>query len=175
MELNFVFLPPSLRKQESRVALGTKTPQFSFPACAQERLARFKLPFRRWLRFFAHKNLEPKKTDKDEQKEQFEDIENPSAEEILKLIKECYGEAVGKAFEGKNLAYIFSAGNSPECYKPSLFLSFLLFFYFLACFYLTTTICGTFIGEDLDNIKLTFPSKYKIYLFIRSSPTLPTY
>ena len=29
-------------------------------------------------------DLEPKKTDKDERKEQFEDIENPSAEEILK-------------------------------------------------------------------------------------------
>ena len=133
MELNFVFLPPSLRKQESRVALGTRSPQFSFPACAQERLARFKLPFTRWLRFLlrAHKDLELKKTDKDEQKEQFEDIENPSAEEILKLIKECYGEAVGKAFEGKNLASIFSAGNGRECYKASLFLplfSFLLLF-----------------------------------------------
>ena len=32
--------------------------------------------------------------DKDEQNEQFEDIENPSAEEILKQIKGCYGEAV---------------------------------------------------------------------------------
>ena len=82
-------------------------------------------------------DLELKKTDKDEQSEQFEDIENPSAEEILKRIKECYGEAVGKAFEGKNLAYIFSAGNGPECYKPSQFLSFKVFFYFLACFYLT--------------------------------------
>ena len=78
---------------------------------------------------------EPKKTDKDERKEQFEDIENPSAEEILKRIKECCGEAVGKAFEGTNVAFIFSAGNGPECYKPSKFLSFLVFFYFLACFY----------------------------------------
>ena len=81
-------------------------------------------------------DLEPKKTDKDERKEQFEDIENPSAEEILKRIKECCGEAVGKAFEGTNVAFIFSAGiNGPECYKPSKFLSFLVFFYFLACFY----------------------------------------
>ena len=32
--------------------------------------------------------------DKDEQNEQFEDIENPSAEEIWKQIKGCYGEAV---------------------------------------------------------------------------------
>ena len=87
-------------------------------------------------------DLEQKKTDKDERKEQLEDIENPSAEEILKRIKECCGEAVGKAFEGTNLAFIFSAGNGLECYKPSQFLSFLLFFYFLACFYLTT-ICGT--------------------------------
>ena len=68
--------------------------------------------------------------DEDEQKEQFEDIENPTAEEILKQIKECYGEAVGKAFEGKNLAYIFSTGNGPV----SQFLSCLVFFYFLACF-----------------------------------------
>ena len=70
------------RKPSGLGDLGTRMPQFSFPACAQERLARFKLPFRRWLRFFAHKDLEPKKTDKDEQKEQFEDIENPSTEEI---------------------------------------------------------------------------------------------
>ena len=53
-------------------------------------------------------NLELKKKNKDEQNEQFEDIENPSSEEILKRIKGCYGEAVGKAFEGRNLAYIFS-------------------------------------------------------------------
>ena len=68
------------------------------------------------------------RTDNGEGKEQFEDIENPSAGEILKRIKECCGEAVGKAFEGTNLAYIFLAGNGPECYKPSLFLSFLVFF-----------------------------------------------
>ena len=80
-------------------------------------------------------DLEPKKTDKDERKEQFEDIESPSAEEILKRIKECCGEAVGKAFEGTNVPFVFSAGNGPECYKPSKFLSFLVFFYFLACFY----------------------------------------
>ena len=75
--------------------------------------------------------LRAEETDKDEQKEQFEDIENPSAEEILKQIKECYGEAVGKAFEGENLAYMFWVGNCPECYKPSQFLSvfsFLLLF-----------------------------------------------
>ena len=35
---------------------------------------------------------ELKKTDKDEQNEQFGDIENLSAEEILKRIKGCYGE-----------------------------------------------------------------------------------
>ena len=40
-----------------------------------------------------------------------------------------------KPFERKNLAYIFSAGNRPECYKPSEFLSFLVFFNFLACFF----------------------------------------
>ena len=60
VELNFLFLspsPPSLRKKESRVALGTRMPQSSFPACAQERLARFKLPFRKWLRFL----LRPRK------------------------------------------------------------------------------------------------------------------
>ena len=80
-------------------------------------------------------DLEPKKTDKDKRKERFEDIENPSAEEILKRIKECCGEAVGKAFEGTNVAFIFSAGSGSGCYKPSKFLSFLVFFYFLACFY----------------------------------------
>ena len=61
-------------------------------------------------------------------------------------------------FEGKNLAYLFSAGNSPECYKPSQFLSFLVVFYFLVCFYLTTTICGTLHWQRLD-IKSTFLSK----------------
>ena len=57
VEINFLFLspsPPSLRKKESGVALGTKMPQFSFPACTQERPARFKLPFRRWLCFLLH-------------------------------------------------------------------------------------------------------------------------
>ena len=67
-------------------------------------------------------DLKPKKADEDEQKEQFEDIGNPSAEEILKRIKECfYGEAIGKGFERTNLAYIFSAGNCPKWYKPSIF------------------------------------------------------
>ena len=76
-------------------------------------------------------DLEPRKTDKDERKEEFEDVENPSAEEILKRIKECCGEAVGKAFEGTNLAFIFSAGNGPEMlqtFPVSLFFSFLLLF-----------------------------------------------
>ena len=67
-------------------------------------------------------DLEPRKTNEDEQKEQFEDIENPSAEEILKRMKECYGEAVGKAFEGKNLPVHFWR---EICYKPFQFLSFL--------------------------------------------------
>ena len=40
LELNFLFPPPSLGKKESRVALGTRMPRFSFPACAEERLAR---------------------------------------------------------------------------------------------------------------------------------------
>ena len=145
VELNFLFQSPSPRvfKKERKPSKAEWPwgreclPQFSFPACAQERLARFKLPFRRWLCFLLrpHKDLEPKKTDKDERKEQFEDIENPSAEEILKRIKECCGEAVGKAFEGTNVPFVFSAGNGPECYKPSKFLSFLVFFYFLASFY----------------------------------------
>ena len=66
--------------------------------------------------------------DEDEQKEQFEDIENPTAEEILKQIKECYGEAVGKAFEGKNLAYIFSTGNGPVSFLFGFLLLFGVFF-----------------------------------------------
>ena len=75
-------------------------------------------------------DLEPKKTDKDERKEQFEDKENPSAEEILKRIKECCGEAVGKAFEGTNVAFIFG-GKRPrmlQTFQVSLFFSFLLLF-----------------------------------------------
>ena len=73
-------------------------------------------------------DLEPRKTNKDEQKKQFEDIENPSAEEILKRIKECYGEAVGKAFEGKNLAVHFWRETAQHATNLS---SFFLFYSFL--------------------------------------------
>ena len=55
VELNFLFQSPSPRvfKKERKPSKAEWPwgreclPQFSFPACAQERLARFKLPFRR--------------------------------------------------------------------------------------------------------------------------------
>ena len=123
------------------MALGTRMlAPVLFPRMRTRTARSIQTPVQKMASFIAsssqNSDLEPKKTDKDERKEQFEDIENPSAEEILKRIKECCGEAVGKAFEGTNVAFIFSAGiNGPECYKPSKFLSFLVFFYFLACFY----------------------------------------
>ena len=122
------------------MALGTRMlAPVLFPRMRTRTARSIQTPVQKMALFLAsssqNSDLEPKKTDKDERKEQFEDIENPSAEEILKRIKECCGEAVGKAFEGTNLAFIFSVGNGPECYKPSQFLSFLVFFYFLACFH----------------------------------------
>ena len=118
------------------MALGTRMlAPVLFPRMRTRTARSIQTPVQKMALFLAsssqNSDLEPKKTDKDERKEQFEDIENPSAEEILKRIKECCGEAVGKAFEGTNVAFIFSAGNGPEMlqiFQVSLFLSFLLLF-----------------------------------------------
>ena len=110
-------------------------PQFSFSACAQERLARFNSRSEDGFVscFVLTKfRLRAEETVKDEQKEQFEDIENPRAEEILKQIIGCYGEAVGKRLKVRTLLIYFgreTAQNATiQIFPVSFFFSFLLLF-----------------------------------------------
>lgn len=46
-------------------------------------------------------------TNEEDKQEKIENEENPSAEEILKRIKNCYGEDVGKAFQGEKFNLSF--------------------------------------------------------------------
>ena len=147
---------PSWRKKESRVAGRTRRPQFSFPACAQERLARFKLPFRRWLRLDSCFVLTKFRLKAEESrwrwtKRTIWGYRESKCRGNLKTNQRMFLWRSNRErfWTYEPCLHIFG-GKLPKMVQTFHFLSFLVFFYFLACFYLTTTIYGTLHWRRLE-------------------------
>lgn len=92
LDMRVVIFPGPLARVSIKLTIPPKS--FSFAACP------------RLLSFFSEKMSDPEANESfgfdveiEEKGEQTE--ESSSATEILKRIKECFGEGVGEAFEGK--------------------------------------------------------------------------